>query len=141
MLLHYHPSILVDPLCWIRLKHFSSQEVYVSGTVGTELVFTVSQNSWGWKGLLEGIWSNSLLKLGQVEPIPQDHVQMAFDYLQGRRLLNLSEASLEKTPESPKTWLKEFSRGQFLLQPEMSSLFSSWTARKIFSHTQIECFC
>lgn len=42
---------------------------------------TESQNSWGWQGPLECIWSNPFLKQGQQEQVVQDHIQMAFDDL------------------------------------------------------------
>lgn len=38
----YHSvTLLVNPLCWIRLKHFRFEEIYVSGTVETKMA---SQN-------------------------------------------------------------------------------------------------
>jgi len=38
----YHSiTLLVNPVCWIRLKNFGSQEFYVSGAVETKMA---SQN-------------------------------------------------------------------------------------------------
>ena len=49
---------------------------------------TDSQNCCGWKGLLEVTWSNRLLK--HLELLTQDHVQAAFEDLQGGIPNNLS---------------------------------------------------
>lgn len=48
----------------------------------------------GWKGPLGVIRSNSMLKQGYLEHIAQDHVQEAFDDLQGERLHHLSGQSV-----------------------------------------------
>lgn len=44
-------------------------------------VVTESQISWGWKGPLEFTWLNPLLRQGHQEPVAQDQVQKAFEYL------------------------------------------------------------
>ena len=49
-----------------------------------------SWKGWGWKGPLEVILTNPLLKQDHLEPVAQDHGQTAFEYLQGGRLHNLS---------------------------------------------------
>lgn len=46
-------------------------------------VVTESQISWGWKGHLEFTWLNPLLRQGHQEPVAQDQVQKAFEYLPG----------------------------------------------------------
>lgn len=45
---------------------------------------------WGWKGPLGAMWSKPLLKQGHLEPVAQDHVHKAFEYLQGRKFHNIS---------------------------------------------------
>lgn len=49
-----------------------------------------SQNYWGWKGNLEIIQPNPLLKQANLEQVAQDHIQPGLEYLQRRRLHNLS---------------------------------------------------
>lgn len=53
------------------------------------ILITESENGWGWKGPLEIIWSNPLLKQVPLEEVVQDHVLVGFEYLQ-RRSHNLS---------------------------------------------------
>lgn len=49
---------------------------------------TASQNGQGWKGSLEVILPNCMLKQGNLEPVAKDHVQMAFECFQGWGLPN-----------------------------------------------------
>lgn len=49
----------------------------------THLLSRESWDGWVWKGLLEIIWSNPLLKQGHLEQTAQDCVHMGFEYLQG----------------------------------------------------------
>lgn len=58
--------------------HWEHRDNYVS--------VTESQKGWGWEGPPKIIWPNPLLNL---DPVAQDHVQMAVEYLQGGRLHNL----------------------------------------------------
>jgi len=46
----------------------------------------LSQNHLGWKGPLKIIYSDALLKQGQLEQVAQNHIQLGFECLQGWRL-------------------------------------------------------
>lgn len=46
-------------------------------------LITESPNSQGWKGPLEVVWSNPLLKQGLLEWVAHDFVQTVFEYFQG----------------------------------------------------------
>lgn len=47
---------------------------------------TESWNGWSWKGHVEDIMFNPLLRKGQLEVVAQDCGQMIAEYLQGGRL-------------------------------------------------------
>lgn len=49
----------------------------------------VSQNGWGWKEALEDILSNAPSQAGPPRTGSQNHVQIAFEYLQVYRVHNL----------------------------------------------------
>lgn len=52
-----------------------------------------SQNYWGWKGDLEIIQPNPLLKQVHLQQVVQDHIQAGFGYLQRKRLHKLFQHS------------------------------------------------
>ena len=54
-------------------------------------------NGWSGKGPLKVTWSNPLHKQGHLEPVAQDCVQSAFEYLQGWRLHNLPKQPVTLT--------------------------------------------
>lgn len=66
-------------------------------------VIKESQDGWGCKEPLEGVWSYSLLKQGHLEMSAQDHIQTAFEYVQGGKLSsslgNLCQYSVTFTVE------------------------------------------
>ena len=65
-------------------------QVWFLHLVDIKSMLTESQKGWGWKGPLEVSGPTPLLKEGHLKLIAQDHVQMAFEHLQGVRLHNLS---------------------------------------------------
>jgi len=66
----------------------STSFVYLHGFVSEAIYCFLreSQNGWGWKGLLEVIWSKPRAQVGP--PVAPDHIQMAFKYLKDGRLHN-----------------------------------------------------
>ena len=68
---------------------------------------TELQNGWGWKGSLEiCLFQPTLLKQDHIDPVAQDYVQTAFEYLQERTAQPLW--ATRATVQSPSQWRKCF---------------------------------